>query len=172
MSDVTLAEADRTRRMGLITKALDKLQDGLSDLNEQRKILEARIEDFDVTVEEAEEIRARINTIDARLQATTTRVEEKQAVLEQVTAPSTIVVDNMPKVDGLSSRLVWVAIRIDDDDALHLAVPRREAPRSACTWSLAKLSQHGNDQVKGTNRKPVTPGVVYEQRRITSTRGA
>ena len=168
-----LAEADRTRRMGLIAKALDKLQDGLSDLNEQKRVLEERITgNPDITIEEAEEIRARINTIDARLQATTTRVEEKQAVLEQVTAPSTIVVDNAPKVEGLSSRLVWVAIRIDDDDAVHLAVPKREAPRSACTWSLPKFSQYGNDQVKGTNRKPVVPGVVFEQRRITSTRGA
>ena len=168
-----IAEADRQKRQATIAKGLDKLLSGLTDLNEQRKALEARIGDPDTTVEEAEEIRARINAIDALARKTTAQVDEKQVRLEQVTAPATVVVDNRPDVKGLNSKVVYFAEKVINDDALHMAVVDRIAPRSACTWSMPILSKALNDQVRGMDGvMPTMPGLQIGTKRVTTTRAA
>ena len=168
-----IAEADRQKRQATITKGLDKLLSGLSDLNEQRKALEARVGDPETTVEEAEEIRSRINAIDALARKATAQVDEKQVHLEQVTAPATIVVDNKPDVKGMSSKVVYFVERIVNDNALHQAVIDGKAPRTACTWNFSKLAQAANDQVKGMEGVvPSMPGVAFGTKRVTTTRAA
>ena len=165
-----LAEKDRQKRMESINKKLDGLLDKASDYTEQKQILEAQLEDPEMTVEEAEIIRQKINKIEFLLGNVQGRVEEKTLEVENVASPVNIVVDNKPDVKGLSSSKVWEPVQVMSAALLLRAILEGRAPASCVKFDMVAIKRFANDQVKGTNSTPNVPGVQFREVRDTRIR--
>jgi len=165
-----LAERDRQKRLNSINGALDKLLEKQTDLNAKRQSLEDRIQAPDVTEEEADIIRTRIEAIDKQLGQVSQRVETKQVAMEEVSAPMTVSVSNFDKPKGMSSSIVYEVHEIHNPKAVLRAILDGTLSIACVNFNVAKIKQAGNDQVKGTNTAPNIPGVTFIAKRDTRIR--
>jgi hypothetical protein len=165
-----IAEKDRQKRLNSINGALDKLLEKQTDLTAQRQSLEDRIQAPDVTEEEADIIRTRIEAIDKKLGQVSQRVETKQIAMEETAAPMTVSVNNFEKPKGMSSKIVWKLVEIFNPKALLRAIVDGLVSIACITFNTAKIEQKANDDVKGTNTAPNIPGCRFEAKRDTRIR--
>jgi DNA repair exonuclease SbcCD ATPase subunit len=165
-----LAEKDRQKRLDSINGALDKLLEKQTDLTAQRQSLEDRIQAPDITEEEADIIRTRIEAIDRKLGQVSQRVETKQIAMEEVAAPMTVSVQNFEKPKGMSSSIVYEVQEIHNPKAVLRAIIEGTLSIACVTFNTAKIKQAANDSVKGTNVAPNIPGVTFIAKRDTRIR--
>lgn len=169
-----LAEQQRQKETERINKKLEGLLAKSDDLKEQKRLLEEQLQDGSITVEEAENIRTRIENIDIRLQPIEARVVDQQVKMEEKAMPVTVSVDKGPKVAGLSSdNFYWDVEEITNVKLICRAIVEGTLSPACVTVNQAKVKQAGNDQVKGTNQAPNIPGVKFIKKRkmSVSTRG-
>jgi DNA repair exonuclease SbcCD ATPase subunit len=165
-----IAEKDRQKRLSSYNTALDKLLEKQTDLTAQRQALEDRLQSPDVTEEEADIIRTRIEAIDKKLGQVSQRVETKQIAMDEVAAPMTVMVNNFAKPKGMSSTIVYEVQEIHNPKAVLRAILEGQLSIACVNFNVVKIKQAGNDQVKGTNMAPNIPGVTFLAKRDTRIR--
>lgn len=163
------ARKEQEARLARINANLDKLLVKAGSLAEQKAALEAQIENPDITIEEAEVIRARIESIETQLGNVQAKAAERQMEQAQTAAPVTVAVEQT-KVAGVSSRVVWIPT-VTNPKLLLQAVLSGTVPIAAVKWDVTAIKQYGNLQVKGQKGTPPNvPGVTWAAERTTSIR--
>lgn len=159
------AEKERQKRLDKIGKGLDTLLDKVADLNERRALLEERLEDQSITVEEADEIRARIEAIDTKQRSLNTSVVERQVQMEETAAATTATVESKPKVEGMSTGKHKEPTGVTQPMVLVKAIAEGRIPIGVIKWDMTQIKRLLNAGVD-------VPGVTYEIKRDIRVKGA
>lgn len=165
-----MAEKEKQKRLDAINASLDKLLDKENQLLAQKQILEEHLKNQSLTVEEAEIIRSRIESIEKRIDVTSQRIETKQTSMNEVSEPLIISVNNFEKPKGMSTRSVWKLVEVSNPKATLKGIIDGIVPLGCVAFSSSKLERLANDQVSGTNQAPNVPGCRFEAIRDTRIR--
>lgn len=157
------AEKDRQKRLDAINNKLDKLTGAISDLVQQKEALESSITD-DISIEEAEAIRARIEGIEAKLAKQQGAVITQQTKVQEVAVQTTIRVET-PKVQGVASKKKFVCVSVSNEMALLRAIVNGQIPawKGIVSFNLAQISRLKN---MGQD----VPGADFQEQRDTRIR--
>lgn len=157
------AEKDRLKRLGAINAKLDKLTDSISDLVQQKEALEVSITD-NISTEEAEAIRARIEGIEAKLAKQQGAVITQQTKVQEVAVQTAVRVE-VQKVQGVASKKKFVCTEVTNEMALLKAIVNRQIPawKGIVSFNLAQISRLKN---MGQD----VPGAEFQEQRDTRIR--
>lgn len=99
-----IARAEREKEIQKAQKRMDALLEKVGTFEEMRKVLEAELDNTELTETEKETILSRLSTLSARMAQTQSKAAEKQAEIEMVAAAPqpVIAVNNRPQVKGMS----------------------------------------------------------------------
>lgn len=158
-------ERDRQKRMAALAKKMDELAKRAGGEAAELADLEQAIANPEVTVEEAEVMRARINALSARLRASQAALARKEQAIEETSQTANVSVHvEAPKAQGMSTRVEFVPVRVADPMTIIRAIADGRLPvgliKEFDTALMKKLKNSGID----------IPGVVFDQRRVTSIR--
>lgn len=158
------AEKDRLKRLDAINIKLDKLTGAISDLVQQKEALETSITD-DISIEEAEAIRARIEGIEAKLTKQQGAVITQQTKVQEVAVQTAVYVE-VQKVQGVASKKKFVCTEVTNEMALLKAIVNGQIPawKGIITFNLAQISRLKN---MGQD----VPGAEFQEQRDTRIRG-
>ncbi len=160
-----LAEKARQKEIEQISRKLDTMLEKVSNLQEQKKILEEQLNQ-DITDEEAEQIRRRIETIEIKLRPSQEKILEAQTKLEEKATSVAVTLDKGPKTPGLSAdNFYWEIDEIVNIKLICKQVWEGTLPPACISVNIGKLKSIANDMVKGTNNTPNIPGVQFVKKR-------
>jgi len=159
-----LAQKEREKRLNAINDKISKLVDKFSTIQEQITALESGITD-DMTIEEAEAIRSKIEGLKAKLDNYQEGIQQKQFEAEEVTIIPTanIIAEAPAKVQGMSTRFELIPVEVTNPMAVVRAIAAGQVPIGAVTFNMGVLKKLANAGLE-------IQGVRYEKKRVIGVR--
>lgn len=159
-----LAQKEREKRLNAINDKISKLVDKFSTVQEQITALENSITE-DMTIEEAEAIRSKIEGLRAKLDNFQDSIQQKQLEAEEVTVMPTanITTEATAKVQGMSTRFELIPVEVTNPMAVIRAIVAGQVPIGAVTFNMSVLKKLANAGLE-------IQGVRYEKKRIIGVR--
>lgn len=159
-----LAQKEREKRLNAINDKIGKLVDKFSTVQEQITALENSITE-DMTIEEAEAIRSKIDGLKAKLENFQDGIQQKQIEAEETTIIPTasIITEASAKVQGMSTRFETIPVEVTNPMAVVRAIAAGQVPIGAVTFNMSVLKKLANAGLE-------IQGVRYEKKRIIVVR--